>query len=649
MLQAAESGAALWAAYAAVETIFAVLLRRVINAWLFVPPHPAFALFLLILFPLIGALLTVAGAAVLRRVPPPTIAAWTLAIAFVANTSVVLRGGSRALTLGCALIILIATTTRLRRFAAPWATALLLVVPVALVCDIFHQRTFTIKAAVSATAVLLILGLAWLAKGDRAMWRLLPLFAISACATLAGMALHVPSPRHDAPTAAPPRQAAPNIVIIVMDTVRADHTSLYGYARNTTPFLRSFAAGATLFRHAYAPGNMTLSSHASLFTGQYPSSHGAHYDDDWEFGRPLSASTPTLAETLSARGYSTASVASNYGYLGTGFGLDRGFQYHDARPPDMPFGFPWAHYLRWPVAIATGSVVALPLRTRLFTRGAEQINESAFFWLASSVRRGRPFFLFVNYMDAHSPCIPPPPFDHAFARTMYRYPVNIVLQLIGDMIKGKLRVTDDQRHEIIDRYDSSLAYIDHSIGALVARLQSLGIYDNTLLVITADHGESFGEHGAISHGWNLYEEEIRIPLLIKAPGQRDARVETGMISLVDIWKLVGGSPPSAAQVIGESFPMRGAWSHDAFRRPGRAVITQESKFIENVHMPPELYDLTTDLAEVRNLAARAPDRVAESRKALEEWRARIAAAKLAGQKKIDPETERTLRSLGYIH
>ena len=654
VIDALAYGAAAWSAYAAIETLFTVVVKRLITPWLFAPPHPAFVLFLLVAFPIAGAILVGALSAIFRSVAPRSIAALTVAIAFAANGVLVMRGGSLVLLGICTLIVVVAAIARQGWLLAPWATALLVVVPVAIIRDVVNQRGFAIKAAATCITLFAIVAAAWFGRRNMLLLKPLPLFAISAAATLMGMAIPAPRPRHDPPSAQAARAGMPNVVIVVMDTVRADHTSLFGYGRKTTPFLESLAGRATLFPHAYAPGNMTLSSHASLFTGKYPSAHGAHFDENWEFGRPLSAASQTLAENLSARGYATAAVVANYPYLGTGFGLDRGFQFLDARLPNMPFGYPWphfirwVHYLRWPLALAVGSLMDIPRRLQSRTRSADEINASAFSWMDSSVRRGRPFFLFVNYMDAHAPCMPPPPYDRQFGAERFTYPVNIVRRLEDDMVAGKLRVTADERREIIDRYDASLAFLDHSIAALVGRLEALNAYDNTLLVITSDHGESIGEHGAMAHGWNVYQEEIHIPLLVKAPKERDGRIENTMASLTDIWKLVDGTWPSSSYVVSESFPMRGAESRDLFRHPGRTVIASDAKLILNLRGAAELYDLTSDPNESHNLAP-GDRRAPQLAKLLQDWRAQTAAAAIGAHKKIDRETEDTLRSLGYVH
>ncbi len=130
----------------------------------------------------------------------------------------------------------------------------------------------------------------------------------------------------------------PNVILITLDTVRADHLSLYGYQRDTTPNLRRLARQATVYTHAISPGDMTLSSHASMFTGLYPSWHKAHFDPGYYLGRPLDTRYPTLAEILSSKGFDTAGVVANYLYLAPGFGLDRGFAYHDSSAPVVFLG-----------------------------------------------------------------------------------------------------------------------------------------------------------------------------------------------------------------------------------------------------------------------------------------------------------------------
>ena len=288
-------GAAVWAAYGTLEALFAIGLRRVLFAAAFVPPDDRYTLFLLILYPLAGALLgrfAMAG----------------LAIAFAANAIAIVAGPSLA-------------------------------VPI-------------VSAAIAAV---------------------------------------VRPPRDLAPDQPPPRVASPNIVLIVMDTVRADHLSAYGYGRNTTPNLARFAKSATLYARVYAPANMTLPSHASLFTGLYGSEHTAHYDDGWPIGRPLPAQALTAAELLSARGYATACIAAN-GYLGEGFGLDQGFQHHDVRAPAMPYGLAADFYLRSRIAVIASRVIKLNRRGQLLSRDADEITGLALAYLDRTAGKRRPIW-----------------------------------------------------------------------------------------------------------------------------------------------------------------------------------------------------------------------------------------------------------------
>src|SRR4051794_8326255 len=348
-------------------------------------------------------------------------------------------------------------------------------------------------------------------------------------------------PPDPAPTQPPPHCAAPNIVLIVMDTVRADQLSAYGYGRNTTPHLAQFAKSATLYARAYAPANMTLPSHASLFTGLYGSEHTAHYDEGWNVGRPLPERALTAAELLAARGYATACIAAN-GYLAEGFGLDQGFDHLDVRAPRMVYGMASDFYLRSGIAALASRVIELPRDTRRLSRGGEEISALAIAYVDRVAAKRRPFFLVLNYCDAHHPYIPPAPYDTMFPGRDATQPVDLSERLLTAFTEGHPKITPRQRAHLISQYDGSIAYLDLEIARVFAALQQRGVYDRTLIIVLADHGESFGEHGAMTHGLTNYEPETRVPLIVKRPGQTAGEVVAAPVSLLDVWPLLSSQP-----------------------------------------------------------------------------------------------------------
>jgi arylsulfatase A-like enzyme len=231
---------------------------------------------------------------------------------------------------------------------------------------------------------------------------------VVACACGAGFSAKMPAlPKRDQAKTG----QRPNVVLIVMDTVRADHTSVYGYDRDTTPFLRELAKEATLYTRAFAVSDFTLPTHASMFTGLYPRTHGAYYaPPNYPNGLPLSQRFTTMAEVLQANGYRAAGIVANAGYLSTSMGFSQGFELFDSRLPERVAAPSRSPYLRRRVHELLDRFVS----TADFeptTRRAQEINHEAETFLNQV---DGPFFLFLNYMDAHNPYAPPPPFDRQY-------------------------------------------------------------------------------------------------------------------------------------------------------------------------------------------------------------------------------------------
>jgi arylsulfatase A-like enzyme len=478
-----------------------------------------------------------------------------------------------------------------------------------------------------------------------------------------GTALYPPSTRSlrnlDAKPAAGSAKR-PNVLLVVLDTVRADHLSVYGYGRDTTPFLREFARHATLYRRAWSTGDFTLTSHASLFTGLYGLTHGAHMADpaqnpDGDFGSPLADSQVTLAEVLSGAGYATAALVANYGYLSEAFQLNQGFHYHEVHTAF--WGPHTSFFLRQPLRTHLARWLAPEDRIREFS-AAGDINRRALEILKRLARSGRPFFLFLNYMDAHQPNIPPEPFNRIFANGQKSpdWDVEEVLALRRSLTPG-------EQAYLIARYDASIAYLDSCLRGLVDALRRMGQYDNTLIVLTSDHGEAFGRRNHVFHGMSVYDNQTRIPLLIKYPGQRHSAIVEQPVSLVDVFPTVLDAvglplpapvdglsllrPDIAAPrtLLAESYPSAFLLQvHPRFRRVERALIRWPYKLIVDTRGKRELYHLESDPDETRNLYARQP---AIAASLLAELERRVAAKRSAPAFRPDAETLRRLKSLGY--
>lgn len=440
-------------------------------------------------------------------------------------------------------------------------------------------------------------------------------------------------------------RASHNVVLIVLDTVRADHLSCYGYSRPTTPNLDAFAAGADRYLTARSTAPWTLPSHASLFTGKPAWAHGADAmklpGGSVADAMPLSPDETTLAEAFAAAGYDTAAFVANKGYVNPRMGLDQGF----------------AHFMneRFPAA---------------------QMSEHALKWLAGRSTQ-QPWFVFVNYMDAHRPYntaplpperasqLPPPPAEGE---------PDAVASL--DALYQHVFLRDDAPppelvQRVVDNYDLALANLDRGLGALLDALRARGEFDDALIVVTADHGEYFGEHDLVEHSKDVYEEALRIPLLVKRPGQARGRLLETPISLADVARLVlDEASPTAARAQRDRFHgSKGAPGHFAqaryarqrdltapwkgrFERERDALYVENYKLIRSSDGKHELYDLKADPREHDNLIAR---RAAEAAMLMGRLQRELAKSSRGGAGAL-PELsgaelealEAELRKLGYL-
>jgi arylsulfatase A-like enzyme len=424
------------------------------------------------------------------------------------------------------------------------------------------------------------------------------------------------------------RPGRPNVVLITLDTTRADHLGCYGYTRPTSPSLDRLAAESVLYTRAIATSSWTLPSHASLFTGKLTSSHGAEYDPEGPLSlasiieapkewrqyraRGLAESERTLAEILKAAGYETGAVVGGP-WLKKPFGLGQGFDYYDDDQIESSNG-----------------------------RTADRVTAAATRWLERT--RGRTFLLFLNYFDPHGPYAPPDPFAHAFLEPGTKIPEGIPA--------GKT---------LVALYDAEIAFMDQHIGRLLDRLREIGLYDDTLILVTADHGELLEEHGKVGHGEDLYQPEIHVPLFVKYPRREVAPARRAdPVQLTDVLPLIldsskvavpagiqGGLPPRVGHpIVAEVSPLpfssrAGSW---------RALFDGEVKFLWNSRGDHRLYDLARDPGETTNLASREPERARRMATLLEKYLASLPRPGAAGPPvTLDDETRRALRSLGYVH
>lgn len=453
----------------------------------------------------------------------------------------------------------------------------------------------------------------------------------------------------------------PNIVLIVLDAVRQDHLSCYGYSRATTPHIDRLAAEGVLFENAYSTSCWTIPSHASLFTGLYPSQHGVSLEH-----RTFHTQHQTLAEFLDGQGYETACISCNSFVAGGGTDLNRGF--------GLTVDVDSARYSG--PGVVQRVLRAAHKRWRAITRrdrGAERATQMARDWL---YQQPGPFFLFMNYMDCHLPYRLRHPQRYQFIPPMERKRVDRIPLDPFAAMAGKLQLTPRDCAGIRALYDGSLYYLDQQIGILVDTLKELGVFEQTILLITSDHGESFGEHGLFDHQYGLYEHLLRVPLVAHFPegGPRGARV-TQPIQHVDLFPLIRDrlngemALPRREVVFAEYLAPNLNAIHRRFPSVStrhlehrlRAVIAGGIKLIWHDNggsfasggiyatQASELYDLTRDPGETTDLSAARPEKVSELQALitakLGSW---PGSEDTTGQPDLDDDLRERLEAMGYL-
>ncbi len=396
------------------------------------------------------------------------------------------------------------------------------------------------------------------------------------------------------------------MLLITLDTTRRDRLGCYGYSRKTSPNLDALAERSQVFDRAVAASSWTLPSHASLFTGKFSSSHGADYDPDgplrltqaipgpeeWAGYRAsgLPPGETTLALRLREQGYETAAVVGGP-WMKRVFGLDRGFETYDDEGIGDVNG-------RLASEVTTAAL-------ELLGRGGD-----------------RPLFLFLNYFDPHGPYEAPSPFG------------------------GSLGA------EPGDRYDEEILYMDHHLGRLLDGIEDRGIFDDSLIVVTADHGELLGEHGKMGHGATLFEEEIHVPFVVKHPGHEGPSGRSvEPVHHVDVLPLVleltglSTSARAPRPLLAEANPLTFMSSEGSWR----ALYLGRRKLLWNSLGNHRLYDLETDPREENDLSGADPALLAETLGLLQKVLASLPPPGAAGPPAIlDEETLKALRGLGYV-
>ena len=697
-------GAAAWSAYAVVEFLFSSVVFRLTRPYAIFPAWHWSLTALVVAGYLVCGILTgaIAGVAVAlwnRRGKPNTrltdtvesVTCLTLVVALLIHqlSGQGMRfGGTTFVTIGAVALALLALSLRsvawrdrLGWLTNPWIIAATwlgvgLAGSILLKSRLGSQlgvrlnlaATGVTVALVTAAAAAIFAGRAVRRMPSGALWQMrLSFFSCSAAGLLlagsAFLALDHPTVA-GAESGSASASSRPNLVVIVMDTVRADHLSVLGYQRNTTPTLSELAKDSVTYTHAFSASDITLTSHSSLFTGMYPSWHGAYTNPpDAIYGMELSPKYPTLAELLKRAGYQTLGVAANL-YLRADFGLERGFdEFRIPRPvPMLPDDN--RYMLRYSLRRGIDYFADTAQFDRLYTLG-EDVDREVFRTLAQRSQPNDPFFLFVNYMDAHFPYVPPAPYSARFPGRRSHMAQDDLENEMESIYDGRGQPPGYRPH-CESQYDGGIAYEDAQIGQIVDWLKRHNVYDNTMIVVTSDHGESFGEKNRVGHANSPYQNLLHVGLLIKYPRSSRRGVEEAPVSLVDVaptalevlnvpmpatiqGRTLAAGAPADRKIFAEAFISPVMHSPDCPEGcVTKAIVEWPMKFIKNLtNGKPEFFDLSRDPNELHNLFATQQDRAAILREHLEEW-SKDLPKQGRTVKRIDSGIQKGLEGNGYI-
>ena len=452
------------------------------------------------------------------------------------------------------------------------------------------------------------------------------------------------------------RGKRPNVLLIVLDTARADRFSCMGYQRRTSPHIDTLALEGVVYERAYTTNFWTLPSHASLFTGLYSSQVGATSET-----LQLPFSAVTLAEILKEAGYDTAAFICN-AWVSRERGFAQGFdEYHEM----------WRKAERTEVASAK-SLLELAATIKILD------------WLDQRRSVKNSFFLFVNLNCAHLPYVPPDPFLTNFINPEYgKEEVNRVAAITSmwAYLAGELKLSERDLRIMSDLYDGEIAFGNYCVGEMVERLRDSGILDDTVVIVTSDHGENLGEHGCIDHTLSMYETVLHIPLLIRYPEQFKPGTRVGdLVSLVDITPTIldlcnvgdrveelkpvetslarDGRPRRMFVIAENERPLAGialmkskypTFDTNLFDYRMRAMRTDVYKLIWNIGGSMELFDLQIDPGELNSLADTRVQARDKLHTMLTNWMNRIpSAGDISLLESQDKESLEILRSLGYV-
>lgn len=453
---------------------------------------------------------------------------------------------------------------------------------------------------------------------------------------------------------------SPNVLLIVIDTVRADHLSCYGYQKNTTPNIDNISREGLLFRNAFSPSPWTLPAHASIFTGLFPSEHHADWGQEY-----LPESYATLAELLADTGYYTVAFSENP-FVGRSHGLDQGFkEFHET----------WRQPL---VVRAISEVATLAFNYKDSREYSKRTSRLFQRWIINNRNLDLPFFAYINFMTGHLPRYPRDGYGSGTWNTEDLEKIEPVNLVPERFYVPKYRLDEKQIGIMREIYDGEIEYLDEQIGLLIKSLEELKILDGTVLIITSDHGENFGDHGLFEHQFCLYNSLLNVPLIIRYPKMIEAKTvdeRVSTISLFDtILEFVRNSKTTRTKmhrfiplhkitqnqtVIAEFHngvgmlrhaikPESSGFDFTPFDRDLKCIITGDHKYIWSSNGNNELYDISSDRNEMNDIIRFEMERAQELNQML------ITSLQSDHQLSVAPDgpvvdeaTEDALRALGY--
>ena len=500
------------------------------------------------------------------------------------------------------------------------------------------------------------------------------------------------------------RSDNPNIILVLVDTLRSDHLSCYGHCRRTSPRLDALAEDATLYTNAISPGAWTPPSHASIFTGTFPSRHGVDRAHPY-----LDGKLTTLPEYLHDVGYRTYGISSNY-WIGAATFFDRGFdvfshswQLVQARTnPSLE-----RQRRRDPSYSGVSGPRTIDERLRAFInsldaafwrrccrpvmavdKGAARVTRTVRRWIRQWSQMEEPFFAFVHFMEPHLPYEPPARFRRRHLTGRLDERARSVNQNALKFITGRVSMSPDDFEALRRLYDAEISYTDHCIGEILDSLRDARLLDNSMFIVTSDHGENIGEHGLMDHMFSLHEPIVHAPLLVRYPGGDHRGIDGRLVQTHDIFPTIatllnGGSNGASAnghqetlasQFQAGALPPFGPprpfavtelnqiqppiptlsrrypdFGWQVYDRSLRAVRTLTEKLVRAGDGTEQFYAVQSDPGETTDLAVVEPQRANALRALLDDWEADIRPAEQTDDsRELDADLRRRLEDLGYL-